>query len=319
MRILIAEDEPISRHLLQKFLSQWGYEVLVANDGDEAWWTLQRDDSPNLAILDWMMPGMDGPQVCREVRKLTGRPYTYLLLLTAKAQKADVVEGLDAGADDYLTKPFDPEELRVRLRAGRRILDLQDHLLSMREAMRFPATHDFLTGVWNREAILGMLRQKLSRERRDDTPVGVILVHIDQFRRMGIMHGPTAAETVLRESARRLRTAVRVYDSIGRYGNAEFLIVVPGSYSLEVMEEAEKLRACLAQEPVDILSGTIAVTASLGAASTEESPGANVDQLLQSVSAAMLRAKSGGRNRAELADPAEETINDSATRAESRS
>jgi len=318
MRILVAEDEPISRHLLQKFLSQWGYEVIVANDGDEAWWTLQRDDSPTLAILDWMMPGMDGPQVCREVRKLAGRAYTYMMLLTAKSQKTDIVEGLDAGADDYLTKPFDPEELRVRLRAGRRILDLQDHLLSMREAMRFPATHDFLTGVWNREAILGMLRQKLSRERRDDTPVGVILVHIDQFRRTSVLHGPTAAETVLRESARRLRVGVRVYDSIGRYSNAEFLIVVPGSYSMDVMEEAEKLRACLAMEPVDVLSGTVSVTASLGVATTEENPSMTLEQLLQSASSAALRAKSGGRNRVELADPAEGGMSDAAVRTESR-
>jgi diguanylate cyclase (GGDEF)-like protein len=302
MRILIAEDEPISRHLLQKFLVQWGYETVVANDGDEAWWTLQRDDSPNLAILDWMMPGMDGLQLCREVRKRTGHPYVYILLLTAKSQKEDVVEGLEAGADDYLTKPFDPDELRVRLRAGRRILDLQEHLLSMREAARFPATHDFLTGVWNREAVLGMLRQKVSRERRETAPVGLILVHLDRFRQVAINHGPTAAESVLREAARRLRSAVRVYDSIGRYASAEFLVVVPGCYSSEALEQAEKLRACISDEPVDVLGASISITASVGVASTEDAPNPDADLLLQAVNVALRRAKSGGRNRVEFED-----------------
>ena len=306
MRILIAEDEPISQHMLESFLTQWGYDVIAANDGDEAWWTLQREDAPSLAILDWMMPGMDGTQICREVRKRTGEPYTYLILLTAKSQKQDIVQGLEAGADDYLTKPFDADELRVRLRAGRRILDMQEQFLSMREAVRFPNTHDFMTGLWNREAILGMLRQKLGRERHDATPVGVILVDLDHFKQIN-KYGAAAGDAVLRETARRIRSCVRLYDSVGRYGGGEFLIVVPGCYSSEVTAIAEKVRATISREPMDILGGSIEVTASVGVAATDESKDADADVLLRLAEEAVRRAKAH-RNRVELATSKDGTV-----------
>ena len=305
MRILIAEDEPVSRHMVERFLTQWGYDLVVANDGDEAWWVLQREDSPRLAILDWMMPGKDGVEICREVRKRVSQPYVYILLLTAKAQKADIIEGLEAGADDYLTKPFDPEELRVRLRAGRRILDLQENLLSTRDAMRFPSTHDLLSGVWNREAILGMLRQKLAHKSNEETPLGIILANLDHFKQINQVRGPLAGDAVLQEAGRRLRSAVRLYDSIGRYGAGEFLIVVPGCYASEMMELAEKLRHTIDREAMDILGGAIPVTLSLGVASTDEMKGADADTLLREAEDAVRRAKLRGRNRVEMAKVAE--------------
>ncbi len=129
MRVLIAEDDPVSRRLLQARLCKWGYDVVVACDGTEAWKVLQDEDAPKLAILDWMMPGMDGVEVCRRVRQWKESPYTYILLLTAKNQKEDIIEGMTAGADDYITKPTDAHELKVRLRAGQRILNLQAALL----------------------------------------------------------------------------------------------------------------------------------------------------------------------------------------------
>lgn len=310
MRILIAEDEPISRQLVERFLVQWGYEVIVAENGEEAWWVLQKQDGPRLAIVDWMLPGMDGTQLCREVRKRAPEPYIYILLLTAKTQRQDIVEGMEAGADDYLTKPFDPDELRVRLRAGRRILDLQEHLLSMREAIRFPTTHDFLTGLWNREAILGMLRQKLSRDRRAGVPVGVILVDLDYLKQINNAYGPHLGDAVLREAARRLRSRVRLYDSVGRYGGGEFLIVVPGCYSSEVVEEAEKLGEAISGEAMDVLGGTIRVTASVGVATTEECQNADADGLLRAADAALRRAKAGGHNRLEVAGMSDMTSHD---------
>ena len=297
MKVLIAEDEPVSRLLLERFLQQWGYEVVSASDGDEAWWILQREDAPHLAILDWMMPGMDGATICREVRKRNGQPYTYLVLLTAKAQKQDVVEGLEAGADDYLTKPFDANELRVRLRAGRRILDLQDYLLSSSEAQRFPATHDFLTGLWNREAIMGILRQ-LTRERRTGAPVGVILASLDHFRHLHNTHGPRAGDGILRETARRLRSTVRIYDSLGRYGGGEYLIVAPGCERRDLVGLADKLRKAVAEEPVDVIGEAVGVTISLGVTATGEGSQES-DHLLRLAASALHKAKLSGRNRVE--------------------
>jgi len=135
MRILIAEDDRISRRLLERKLTSWGYEVVSCNNGAEAWQALHREDSPNLAILNWMMPGMNGVEVCREIRKQKRRGYTYIILLTGRDRKRDIVEGIEAGADDYVTKPFNPHELKVRIRAGRRIIEMQSELMH-REKLR---------------------------------------------------------------------------------------------------------------------------------------------------------------------------------------
>ncbi len=157
MKILIADDSIVSRHLLEATLRKWGYDVMVACDGAEALELLQREDAPALIILDWMMPGMTGVEVCRRIRQRDSEPYTYILLLTSKSQKEDLIEGMDAGADDYITKPFDQNELQVRLRAGTRLVDLQTQLLKAREDLRDQATRDSLTRLWNRSSILGEL------------------------------------------------------------------------------------------------------------------------------------------------------------------
>jgi len=169
VRILIADDDPVSRRRVEIWLQRWGFEVAVTSNGTEALRILQQENPPRLAILDWMMPEMEGAQVCQEVRKVEGRPYTYLLLLTARGQAGDIVEGLDAGADEYLCKPFNPTELRARIRAGCRILDLEERLLATSEAFRVQATHDTLTGLWNRAAIIETLHSELARSDREDS------------------------------------------------------------------------------------------------------------------------------------------------------
>ena len=182
MRVLVAEDSAVSRHLLQATLEKWGYAVTVAADGVEAWDELKRPTAPKLAILDWMMPGLTGPDVCRRVRAHAGQAYTYLLLLTSRNLKEDLIEGMDAGADDYITKPFDYHELRVRLRAGMRILDLQAELLAAREALREQATKDGLTKLWNRASILDMLRVEIARAERERSALSIGLVDLDRFK-----------------------------------------------------------------------------------------------------------------------------------------
>ena len=144
MKVLVAEDEPVSRRALEEMLAQWGYEVVSACDGLDAWGKLQSGDAPPLLVLDWMMPGMDGVEICRELRKTPREDYFYVILLTIRQQKEDIVDGMEAGADDYICKPFDWEELKVRLRAGQRILDLQSQA---RDAARLAAIRDIAGGV----------------------------------------------------------------------------------------------------------------------------------------------------------------------------
>ncbi len=163
MRVLIADDSLLSRRLLEETLKGWGYEVSAAADGAEAWRILSGENPPTLAIFDWMMPGFTGPELCQKIRENARERYTYILLLTSRAERHDLVEGMDAGADDYVTKPFEREELQVKLRAGRRIIDLQEELLATREALRVQATRDYLTQLWNRSSILEILERELAR------------------------------------------------------------------------------------------------------------------------------------------------------------
>lgn len=301
MRILVAEDDPVSRYLLEAFLVKWGYEVIVAADGVEAWQALQHDNAPQLALLDWMMPGMDGVEICRRVRKRAAEPYTYILLVTAKGQKQDILEGLEAGADDYLTKPFDPQELRARLRVGRRILELQEQLIQAREELRAQATHDPLTGLWNRAAILETLQRELARAERQRTPVAIIMADVDHFKQINDAYGHLAGDAVLGEVSQRMRAAIRSYDAIGRYGGEEFLIVTSGCDVTIALKLAERVRSCVSREPINIAGGTFPATLSLGVAASSEA--GDADQLVRAADAALYRAKNSGRNRVELALP----------------
>ena len=263
MKILVADDDRVSRHLLERALVKWGYDVVLANDGAEAWRALQQEDAPRLAILDWMMPAMDGVQICREVRKRPEQPYTYLILLTAKTQKQDVTAGIEAGADDYLTKPFDDNELRARVRTGRRILEFQDKLIAAREALLVQATRDALTGLWNRAAILDILLRELGRAKREGISVGIVMADLDHFKRVNDTYGHLVGDEVLRETARRIRSSARLYDSVGRYGGEEFLMIFPGCDASGAKTQTERLRACVCGEPIATSGGSISVTISL--------------------------------------------------------
>ena len=299
MRILIAEDDPISRRVLEARLKQWEYEVISCSDGESAWKMLQQPDAPSLAILDWMMPGMDGLEVCREVRQMGAEPYTYVLLLTAKSQTDDIIAGLDAGADDYLTKPFDANELRVRLRAGRRIVDLQTELIEAREQLRQLANHDSLTGLWNRAAICGNLQQELERAEREQLPLSVVLADIDFFKRINDTYGHLAGDAALRETSRRMKSMLRPYDGIGRYGGEEFLLVLPGCDNEAAVALAERIRECIEASPLALAEGTIPVTLSLGVSSNAITQ--DMEGLIGAADTALYRAKESGRNRVELA------------------
>jgi diguanylate cyclase (GGDEF)-like protein len=302
MRVLIAEDDPVSARLVHASLGKWGYEVVVTRDGAEALEALRRPDAPRLAILDWMMPRMDGPDVIRELRKDQSEAYIYAILLTARDRKEDLVRGLDMGADDYLVKPFDLHELKARVRAGRRILELQDELVRAREALRERATHDALTCVLNRAGILEFLDKQLARSRRDSTPLAVILADVDHFKRINDSYGHLAGDEVLHQVAAQLRAEVRSYDAVGRYGGEEFLMVLPGCDVDIAGRRAESLRLAVAGTSFPTSgTGPISVSLSLGVAATPELALFDAASLLRHADAALYRAKGMGRNRVDVA------------------
>src|SRR6266404_5988359 len=274
MRILIADDSIVSRHLLDATLRKWGYEVVLASDGNEAWEILQGKNAPPLAILDWMMPEMTGVEVCHRVRQQAREPYTYILLLTSKNLKEDLIEGMEAGADDYITKPFDQHELKVRLRAGTRVVDLQQELVTAREELREQATKDFLTRIWNRSSILDTLHRELVRGEREKRSVGVVLADLDHFKSVNDSHGHFAGDAVLREFTRRMLGSIRPYDAIGRYGGEEFLVILPGCDESCTLGQAERMRAALDKEPMFINEAHRMVTSSFGATSSR--PGVKI-------------------------------------------
>lgn len=302
-RILIAEDDPVSRRVLEVFLKKWGFEVTVATTGIEALQLLERMDAPRLAILDWMMPGMEGVQVCQKVRESKNRAYVYILLLTARAQKDDLLQGLESGADDYLTKPFDSQELRARLHVGQRILDLQDKLLATGDELLLRATHDNLTGVANRGVILDTLRREQARQVRDGGSFGIVLADVDHFKYVNDTYGHLAGDDVLREATQRMLAAVRPYDTVGRYGGEEFLIVAPTSDAMGALGLAERIRLAIESKPIMADSTPISITVSLGVAASTDAFPLGCESMLRLADQALYRAKERGRNRSELAEP----------------
>jgi two-component system cell cycle response regulator len=297
MRILAAEDNPIFQSVLRSMLTKWGYDAIVVHNGIEAWQVLQSPDAPRLAILDWMMPGMDGVEVCRRVRADLREPYVYILLLTARTEAQDLVEGMEAGADDYLTKPFNAHELRVRLRAGRRIIDLQEQLMLTREALRVQANHDGLTGLLNRMAILDSLRSELARAERESQPLATLMVDLDHFKDVNDTYGHMAGDAVLREASNRMKTTVRCYDSVGRYGGEEFLIVLPGCEAADARAQAERIREAVGARPFLIFNGKpLMVTCSIGVSCRRNPVPADTDSLIRDADMALYHAKDAGRN-----------------------
>jgi len=303
MKILIADDEVLSRRLLEKTLQKAGYQVQAVQNGSAAVEELCKPDGPRLALLDWAMPELDGPAVCREVRKKREHGYVYMILLTSKGLKTDIVAGLESGADDYLTKPFDAEELKARMRTGQRILLLEGKLVEASEHMRFQATHDALTSLLNRGVIMDLLSREISRSRRERVPTAIMLCDVDHFKEINDTHGHRIGDEVLREVARRLLVSVRSYDYVGRYGGEEFLVILNNCDTLSAPGRAEEIRKAISDVPMQTAAGPFTVTTSVGVHQTENWGFRSVETLLHEVDGALYAAKAAGRNCVRFAEP----------------
>jgi diguanylate cyclase (GGDEF)-like protein len=303
MKILIADDEALSRKLLEKILQRSGYDVIAVENGRLAAEQLCKPDGPRLALLDWMMPELDGPGVCREVRRHRKLSYVHMILLTSKESKQNIVQGLQSGADDYLIKPCDPEELKARLRTGLRILKLEDQLVEAREGMRFKASHDPLTGLFNRGVIMDLLGRELARTHREQGCTTILLGDVDHFKNVNDTYGHTIGDDVLREVARRLLLSVRSYDFVGRYGGEEFLIVLINCNASSGFARAEEIRKTVANSPVQTGRGPVAVTVSFGILSSSDWGVRPVEQLLRETDVALYASKAAGRNCCRVATP----------------
>ncbi|MEN6328296.1 MAG: diguanylate cyclase [Syntrophomonas sp.] len=291
MRVLIADDDGLSRKLLESALISWGYETVITCDGIQAWEVLQQNNAPNLVILDWVMPGMDGIEICRKIRARNNGNYVYIILLTSRAGGDDIIKGLESGADDYVIKPFNPEELKYRLKIGQRIIELEHRI-------RHLASIDYLTGLLNRRAFIERMEFEINRSLRTKQELGFIITDIDHFKKVNDSYGHQAGDKVLQEIAKTLSRACRVYDLVGRYGGEEFVICLPGANWDETLKTAERMRIATENLRTNVPGSNIniSVTASFGGTWMEANQGMSIDYMIKNADHALYQAKTEGRN-----------------------
>jgi len=293
--VLVADDDVLAAKVLEKTLRKWGFGVVRAKNGEEAWEQIERRGL-RLAIMDWMMPKMDGVQLCRKVRRKKRATYTYIILLTARDYFEDIIRGLSAGADDYMTKPVNLLELKARLQTGLRILGLEDKLLESRQEIKDLAAHDSLTGLWNRSSILEFLEDELDKSRRERSSIGVIMIDVDHFKKINDTFGHAVGDQVLARIANCLKVNIRRYNKIGRYGGDEMVVVLPDCQSNHLEKIAERLRVSVARQRFKTERGILKVTISCGGATSESFHHTTLRQLLQASDKALYEAKAKGRN-----------------------
>ena len=299
--ILIAEDDPVSRKLLEKILIKAGNKVVSVENGQKAL-ELFNDKFFPIVLTDWMMPEMDGLELCRAIRKNTYPGYVFIILLTAKDSKDDIIRGLRAGADDYLTKPFSHAELVARLNTGKRVLELERSLKDANEEIRILSITDPLTGTYNRGYMTERLPQEIKRARRYSRALSIILCDIDHFKKVNDTYGHLVGDRVLKDFAQCIRHSIRQdVDWTARYGGEEFLIVLPETDVNGASVMAERLKSELSQRVTETQGKQISITASFGVVGFgPDTPDEMIspEAMISKADKYLYQAKREGRNRA---------------------
>ncbi len=306
MQVLVAEDDVTSRTILSAILKKCGYVPVAVDDGRKAWEIMQKPDAPSLVVLDWDMPGLNGLEVCRRIREIHTSNPPYVIILTGRGEKADIVKGLDAGANDYISKPYDNDELQARVRVGQRMVEMQAELLEAKNALAHEAMHDHLTGILNRRAILDRLGKELVRADRKNLMLSIGLCDIDHFKQVNDKYGHQVGDDVLCGFIDAIQAGLRSYDLVGRYGGEEFLVITPDSAGLSDEGLYERLRNKIAELKINTRAGEIGITLSIGVAGAR---GGSVDKLLAAADIALYKAKENGRNCVIYAGNENETEN----------
>lgn len=298
--VLLADDDPISRRLFEKILKKEGFNVTCASDGHQALELFRHHFFP-LVLTDWEMPVLDGPELCRAIRRESPERYVFIIMLTSKSSKDDLISGLSAGADDYLTKPAHHAELVARLKTGIRILNLEKSLKDAMTEIQVMSITDPLTGIYNRGYINQRLPEEILRSRRYCRDFSMILCDIDHFKKVNDTYGHLAGDTVLQCFAGTLSGTIRQQvDWVGRYGGEEFLIIAPETPLPNAICMAERLRKCIATQTILICDESICITASFGVTgflSGNIPDSITPEALLQTADSLLYKAKKNGRNQ----------------------
>jgi diguanylate cyclase (GGDEF)-like protein len=295
MKILIKDSNSTSRHVLCSTLLKMGHDVRVISNPLQESGSFFVKGEAQIALLDHAVPGADCPAVFREIRKQYG-PNIYIILLTEPNSAEGMTTELESAVDDLLLRPYTEAELRTHIRTGIRVLELQNGRIKTQRLLLNAAMSDELTGLWNRRMILNQLARELNRSRHERHPLAVAMVDIDFFKSVNDTYGHLAGDTVLRDVAVSLRSQLRSYDFIGRYGGEEFLALLPGCDAETSTEIARRMCQATAGHTVQICKVEIPVTVSIGLSSTQEI-GFDPDALIAAADSALYRAKAAGRNQ----------------------
>jgi diguanylate cyclase (GGDEF)-like protein len=287
-KVLLVDDDPAMLRIVSKWLEKAGYDVQHAEDGQQALSAIEAN-CPDFLITDWLMPNMDGLELCRRVRELNLVHYVYTIFLTVKSGSDEAIRGLEVGADDFLTKPVNQAELVARMRAGSRVLELERRLGQM-------ARTDALTGLVTQRTFYVMLQKEWARANRGRLPLSCVMVDIDFFKRINDLHGHPVGDAVLKEFARLLEAVTRSSDTVSRYGGEEFCVMLPETRECDAILWAERARKRLGQHVVRAGGKELRVTASFGAAEKRDDT-QSPEQLVDEADQALLCAKQSGRDR----------------------
>jgi len=298
VKLLVADDSNVSRAMLSAITKNWGYDIILAEGGEQAWQIMQEDDAPQLLLLDWEMPKMNGVEVCQRVIEENPENPPYIVLLTSRSRSEDIVEGLSKGANDYLSKPFDTAELQVRLQVGKRMVEMQDKLNETLEELKELASHDSLTGLLNRRAIMDSLPKEIKRMERQEQVLCIGMCDIDHFKKINDTYGHLVGDEVLKEVTKRMTDALRDYDLLGRYGGEEFLVITPVDSITSGVLVYQRICNAVSVLPIKVNDVSIPVTISCGVTSyLMNSDAQNITNLLSRADEALYQAKDNGRNQ----------------------